>query len=72
MRLHGWFLPAKDSLFTVLVCHGNVGNVSHRLDRALLIQARLRGDVLLFDYRGYGGSEGSPDEEGTYRDARAA
>jgi fermentation-respiration switch protein FrsA (DUF1100 family) len=29
-------------------------------------------DVLLFDYRGYGRSSGRPDEEGTYRDARAA
>jgi fermentation-respiration switch protein FrsA (DUF1100 family) len=72
VRLHGWFLPAPDSRFTVLVCHGNAGNVSHRLDRALLMQPRLRADVLLFDYRGYGASEGAPDEEGTYRDARAA
>jgi fermentation-respiration switch protein FrsA (DUF1100 family) len=72
VRLHGWFLPVKGSRLTVLLCHGNAGNVSHRLDRALLMQSRLRVDTLLFDYRGYGQSEGSPDEEGTYRDARAA
>jgi hypothetical protein len=72
VRLHGWFLPVAGSRLTLLVCHGNAGNVSHRLDRALLAQARLGADVLLFDYRGYGRSEGSPDEEGTYRDARAA
>jgi len=72
VRLHGWFLPVKGSRLTLLVCHGNGGNVSHRLDRALAAQAQLRTDVLLFDYRGYGRSEGSPDEEGTYRDARAA
>ena len=72
VRLHGWFLPVKRSRLTVLVCHGNAGNVSHRLDRALLMQSRLGVDTLLFDYRGYGDSEGSPDEEGTYRDARAA
>ena len=36
------------------------------------MQRRLGVSVLLFDYRGYGRSEGSPDEEGTYRDARAA
>jgi fermentation-respiration switch protein FrsA (DUF1100 family) len=72
VRLHGWFLPVKDSRWTVLLCHGNGGNISHRLDRAILLQSRLRADVLLFDYRGYGQSEGSPDEEGTYRDARAA
>jgi len=72
VRLHGWFLPVEGSRRSVLVCHGNAGNVSHRLDRALLIQSRLKLDVFLFDYRGYGASEGSPDEEGTYRDARAA
>jgi pimeloyl-ACP methyl ester carboxylesterase len=72
VRLHGWFLPVKGSRLTVLVCHGNGGNVSHRLDRVLLMQSRLNVDTLLFDYRGYGKSEGSPDEQGTYRDARAA
>ncbi len=72
VRLHGWFLPVKGSRHTLLVCHGNGGNVSHRLDRVLLMQAHLKVDTLLFDYRGYGQSEGSPDEEGTYRDARAA
>jgi fermentation-respiration switch protein FrsA (DUF1100 family) len=72
VRLHGWFLPVAGSRFTVLLNHGNGGNVSHRLDRALLLQSRLKADVLLYDYRGYGESEGSPDEEGTYRDAQAA
>jgi fermentation-respiration switch protein FrsA (DUF1100 family) len=72
VRLHGWFLPVKGSRWSVLVCPGNAGNVSHRLDRALLMQSHLKVDTLLFDYRGYGRSEGSPDEEGTYRDARAA
>jgi len=71
-RLHGWFLPLKDSRFTVLLCHGNGGNISDRLDRVLLLQQRLAAEVLVFDYRGYGRSEGSPDEEGTYRDAGAA
>jgi uncharacterized protein len=72
VRLHGWFLPVKGSRLTVLLCHGNAGNVSHRLDRALLFRSRLNVDTLLFDYRGYGRSDGSPDEEGTYRDGRAA
>jgi len=72
VALHGWFLPVEGSRFTVLMAHGNAGNISHRLDRALLIQAKLKADVFLFDYRGYGRSEGSPDEPGTYRDGRAA
>lgn len=72
VRVHAWLLPVAGARLTVLACHGNAGNVSHRLDRALLIQQQLRASVLLFDYRGYGRSGGSPDEEGTYRDARAA
>jgi len=72
VTLHGWFLPIEGSRFTVLVCHGNAGNISHRLDRAMLMHAKLKTDVFLFDYRGYGLSEGTPDEQGTYRDARAA
>jgi fermentation-respiration switch protein FrsA (DUF1100 family) len=72
VAVHGWFLPVKGSRLTVILCHGNAGNISHRLDRALLLQLRASVDVLLFDYRGYGQSAGSPDEQGTYRDARAA
>jgi hypothetical protein len=73
VAIHAFYLPPPgEPRWTVLFAHGNAGNVSHRLDRALLLQARLGAAVLLFDYRGYGRSEGSPDEEGTYRDARAA
>lgn len=54
-----------------LICHGNAGNVSHRLG---LCGGLLEtgASVLVFDYRGYGRSEGRPGEEGTYRDAQAA
>ena len=72
VRIHGWYLPVPGARWVTLVSHGNAGNISHRLDRALLLQARLRSSVFLYDYRGYGASEGSPDEAGTYRDARAA
>jgi fermentation-respiration switch protein FrsA (DUF1100 family) len=72
VRIHAWYLQVKDARWVTLVSHGNAGNISHRLDRALLLQGRIRSSVLLYDYRGYGASEGSPDEAGTYRDARAA
>ena len=73
VRIHAWYLPPPgEARFTVLLAHGNAGNLSHRLDRTLFLQSKLGAAVLLFDYRGYGRSEGSPDEEGTYRDARAA
>lgn len=71
-RLHAWWFRAgDDSIGHVLLVHGNAGNISDRLLHAqLLTDAGL--DVFSFDYRGYGRSTGSPDEEGTYRDARAA
>ncbi len=73
--LHGWYLPAASAAgpaqLSVLFLHGNAGNISHRLD-TLQILHELGVNTLIFDYRGYGISEGSPDEAGTYRDARAA
>jgi fermentation-respiration switch protein FrsA (DUF1100 family) len=79
VRLTGWYLPACApegdkacrSRATLLFFHGNAGNISHRLE-SLAIFHGLGLDVFIFDYRGYGESEGSPDEQGTYRDAEAA
>lgn len=55
----------------VLFCHGNAGNISHRLD-SIRIFHHLRLSTFIFDYRGYGTSEGKPSEKGTYLDAEAA
>ncbi len=71
VRLDGWFIPADVSRGTVLFFHGNAGNISHRLD-SIAIFHKLNYSVLIFDYRGYGQSEGKPSEEGTYRDGEAA
>lgn len=71
LRLHGWFVPSEDSLGTILLFHGNAGNLSHRGE--ILRRFRSAGfHVFIFDYRGYGRSEGSPDESGVYADGRAA
>lgn len=71
-RLHAWWAsPPSPRLGHVLVCHGNAGNITSRAVYARLLLAVGFG-VMLFDYRGYGHSSGSPSEEGTYRDARAA
>jgi fermentation-respiration switch protein FrsA (DUF1100 family) len=51
--------------------HGNAGNISNRLPKAEIFQSLGLG-VLLYDYRGYGKSEGTPSERGTYADAAAA
>lgn len=69
--LHGWFIPAPAAAGTVLFFHGNAGNISHRMDYLLMFH-RLGYNTLIFDYRGYGQSSGSPSESGTYLDAQAA
>lgn len=71
VRLHGWFVPSDDARATLLFFHGNAGNISHRLD-SIAIFNRLRLNVFIFDYRGYGQSQGKVSEAGTYRDAEAA
>jgi fermentation-respiration switch protein FrsA (DUF1100 family) len=68
--IHGWLVPGPRSA-TVLYCHGNAGNISHRLSKIEAVQNRLGLSILIFDYRGYGRSEGVPSEAGTYADARA-
>lgn len=71
IKISAWFIPSPEERGVVLFCHGNAGNISHRLD-SLRIFHELRLSVLIFDYRGYGRSEGKPSEEGTYLDAEAA
>ena len=70
-RLFGWFVQASSHAQVLLWCHGNAGNITHRLGNlAQLVQLGL--SVFLFDYRGYGRSEGRPSEVGLYQDAVAA
>jgi fermentation-respiration switch protein FrsA (DUF1100 family) len=71
LELNGWYVPTENSGLTVLFCHGNGGNMMHRLD-SINILHNLGLSCFIFDYRGYGDSEGKPSEEGTYLDAIAA
>jgi len=81
VMLHGWYctplrceggtgVPVGADM-VVLWFHGNAGNISHRYDmiRAMM---ELPAQVFIIDYRGYGKSEGKPNERGLYLDARAA
>jgi len=73
--LHGWFFPARTNSqrahLVFLICHGNGGNISHRLGLCAAL-LETGANAFIFDYRGYGQSHGRTDEEGTYRDAQAA
>ena len=70
-RLAAWHVPAPRARATLLFCHGNGGNLGHRVE-SIEIFHRLGLSVLIFDYRGYGDSEGRPTPAGTAEDARAA
>lgn len=72
LSLHGWWIPGRTGDATLLWFHGNGGNLSDRVGILELLHAELDVGVFIFDYRGYGRSEGSPSERGLYTDARAA
>jgi fermentation-respiration switch protein FrsA (DUF1100 family) len=75
VKINGWFVHAPDAprspRSTILFFHGNAGNISHRMEK-LQVLGDLGVDTFIIDYRGYGRSEGQPNEQGTYRDALAA
>jgi fermentation-respiration switch protein FrsA (DUF1100 family) len=76
LELHGWFLPAdpaaaKGSVCTMLFVHGNAENISTHIAAVWWLPPR-GVNVFMFDYRGYGLSEGEPSIEGVHIDAEAA
>lgn len=70
IRIHGWYFPAENSDQVIVLSHGNAGNISNRISIAEELQ-ETGAAVLMYDYRGYGKSEGSPTEKGLYRDIEA-
>jgi hypothetical protein len=72
VKLHAWYAPQAGAQHTLLWCHGNAGNISHRLDHLKMLLDRVPANIFIVGYRGYGRSEGSPDEAGLYKDAQAA
>ena len=71
-QLHAWWLPRPDAKHALIVSHGNAGNISHRTEMGEFLRREFNMNVLTYDYRGYGKSQGSPSEAGTYQDIRAA
>ena len=71
-RLHGWFFPhPKPKAYLLFAC-GNAGNISYRAERLQQLCDVHRLAIFAFDYRGYGLSEGQPNESGILLNARAA
>ncbi|MYE55315.1 MAG: alpha/beta hydrolase [Chloroflexi bacterium] len=66
-QLHGWFIPGRGD-DTVVWFHGNAGNISNRVYNIMLMNVHLGANLFIFDYRGYGLSEGRPSEKGMYSD----
>jgi fermentation-respiration switch protein FrsA (DUF1100 family) len=70
--LHGWYCPHPNPRAVVLLAHGNAGNLTYDADTLKMLQAQLGVTTMVFDYRGYGRSQGVPNEAGVLADARAA
>ncbi len=70
-KLFGWYVEGRATNGVILWCHGNAGNIINRLENLKLLY-RSGLSVFLFDYRGYGRSQGRPSEEGLYQDALGA
>ena len=72
VKINAWYIPAESKMAkTILCCHGNAGNISNRLE-TIEIFHNLGLNVFIFDYEGFGKSEGYPSEQGTYQDALTA
>ena len=71
-KLHGWYCSVTNPRAVILVAHGNAGHVASRARWLRYLQTQARVSVFMFDYRGYGRSEGTPTVEGAIQDATAA
>jgi fermentation-respiration switch protein FrsA (DUF1100 family) len=71
-RIHAWWFPCPNASGALLFCHGNAGNLSHRIPMIQPLMQALGLSVLIFDYPGYGRSEGAPSEASCYAAADVA
>lgn len=71
-KLHGWYCPCDKPKAVVLIAHGNAGHVASRANWLRYLQQTAGCSVFMFDYRGYGRSEGVPTIDGIVQDATAA
>src|SRR5262249_10054409 len=70
--IHAWWCPQPGATGALLYCHGNAGNLSHRNGAIAHLLEATGQSVLIFDYPGYGKSQGTASEPGCYAAADAA
>ena len=70
--MHAWYCAPEKPDAVVLMCHGNAGNLSFRGQGVLNYRKRFNSAIMVFDYPGYGLSDGEPSERGCYASADAA
>ena len=71
-RLHGQYYEHPNSRGQLLYCHGNGIMVSQLSDYAAWLRDHYGYSVIVYDYRGYGVSEGKPHQQGVFEDTEAA
>jgi fermentation-respiration switch protein FrsA (DUF1100 family) len=70
IKINAWFAKYSDSASTIIFAHGNAGTMGERIMK-MKFWHDVGLNVVFFDYRGYGHSEGNPTEQGVYLDAQA-
>jgi fermentation-respiration switch protein FrsA (DUF1100 family) len=70
--IHGWYLPQRHAQAVILYLHGNTGNVTDRYTEIVNLWKIVHASVFVLDYRGFGKSEGHPNESGIIQDAQTA
>ena len=72
-KIHTWLMlqDNAEECPTLIYFHGNAGNMGFRLQNAAMTYAKVKLNILMMDYRGYGKSTGTPNEPGLQLDAEA-
>ncbi len=70
ISLKSLYLPVAQSKKIIIYFHGNAGNIYHRIPSLLQLQ-KMNINVIGVSYRGYGKSQGTPNEDGLYQDGKA-
>src|SRR5438445_11365527 len=71
LKIHARWHPHPEANGVLIYCHGNAGNLEQRAATMEQFSASLKRNVVIFDYPGFGRSQGKPSETGCYASAEA-